>query len=153
AGSKVSPGSAGGITVEEFAGPHPSGTSGFHIHTLAPASRARVVWYLNYQDVIAVGPLFATGQLDVARVLALSAPTVNDPRLLRTRQGAYIDELVDGQLKAVENRVISGSVLSGRAAMGELHGYLGRYDLQVSALAEDRERVLFGWMTLGKDAF
>ena len=153
AGSKVSAGSAQGITVEEFAGPHPSGTSGYHIHTLAPAGRERTVWYLNYQDAVAIGRLFGTGRIDVERVIAFSGPSVVNPRLLRTRQGAFTEQICEGQLKEGENRIISGSVLSGRKAMGELHGFLGRYDLQISALAEDRERVLFGWMTLGKDAY
>jgi Na+-transporting NADH:ubiquinone oxidoreductase subunit A len=33
-------------------------------------------------------------------------------------------------------RVVSGSVLDGRTAAGEVHGYLGRHHLQVSVLAE-----------------
>ena len=44
-----------------------------------------------------------------------------------------------------ENRVISGSVLSGRTAEGPL-AFLGRYHLQISVLAEGRQRELFGWM-------
>ena len=158
-GSSVNAAGVDGITVEEFAGPHPSGTAGLHIHTLAPVSRERIAWYLGYQDVVAIGRLFATGKLDVERVVSLSGPTVTDPRVITTRLGAAIDPIVEGELQAtkndkeVESRVISGSVLSGRTAMGELHGYLGRYALQISALAEDRERVLLGWMTPGKDAF
>ena len=41
------------VSVERFSGPHPAGTSGFHIHVLAPVSRARTVWTLGYQDAIA----------------------------------------------------------------------------------------------------
>jgi Na+-transporting NADH:ubiquinone oxidoreductase subunit A len=37
--------------------------------------------------------------------------------------------------------------------MGDVHGYLGRYHLQISALREDRERVLFGWMKPGGDMY
>lgn len=152
-GSTVNAAGIDGITVEEFRGPHPAGTAGLHIHTLAPASRERTVWYLGYQDIVAIGHLFDNGTLDVERVVSLSGPTVNDPRVLRTRSGAAIDPIVEGQLADVENRVISGSVLSGRKAMGEVEGFLGRYANQISALAEDRERVLFGWLTPGKEAF
>jgi Na+-transporting NADH:ubiquinone oxidoreductase subunit A len=50
-------------------------------------------------------------------------------------------------------RIVSGSVLDGRTAQGEVHGYLGRYHLQVSALAEATERELFGWIMPGFDKF
>ena len=57
------------------------------------------------------------------------------PRLLRTRLGASLDALTRGERKPGEQRVISGSVLDGRTAAGEVHGYLGRHHLQVSAAA------------------
>lgn len=149
AGSKVSTGKHAKVSVEEFHGPHPSGTVGVHIHTLDPVSRAKTVWHVGYQDVVAFGRLFATGKLDVERVLSFAGPTVDKPRLLRTRLGACIDEIVAGGLQDVENRVISGSVLSGRTAMGDIHGFLGRYHNQISALEEGRKRELFGWLKPG----
>ncbi len=152
-GGKVPTPKIATLEVHEFAGPHPAGTVGLHIHTIDPVDRNKIVWHLGYQDVIAIGRLFATGKLDVERVVSLAGPTVSKPRLLATRAGACIDEIVAGQLAAVENRVISGSVLSGRTAMGEVHGYLGRYHLQISALREGREREFLGWMTLGIDRF
>lgn len=139
--------------VHEFAGPHPAGTVGLHIHLVDPVDRHKIVWHLHYQDVIAIGRLFASGQLDVERVVSLAGPTVVKPRLLQTRMGACLDEIVAGELQKVENRVVSGSVLSGRTAMGELHGYLGRYHLQVSALREGRERVFLGWLDPGTNLY
>ena len=114
-----------------------------------PVSRLRSVWNVGYQDVIAIGKLFGEGVLDVERIISLAGPTVKNPRLLRTRMGVSLAELTEGQLVECENRVISGSVLSGRTAMGDETGYLGRYHLQVTALAEGRERELFGWLGLG----
>jgi Na+-transporting NADH:ubiquinone oxidoreductase subunit A len=49
-------------------------------------------------------------------------------------------------------RIISGSVLSGRA-MDAPNNYLGRYHLQVSALVEGREREFLGWQKPGFDKF
>ncbi len=152
-GGKVPTPKLGNLDVEEFAGPHPAGTVGLHIHTVDPVDRNKIVWHLGYQDVIAIGRLFATGKLDVERVVSLAGPTVEKPRLLKTRMGACLDELVVGELQAVENRVVSGSVLSGRTAMGEQLGYLGRYHLQVSALREGREREFLGWLKPGADMF
>jgi Na+-transporting NADH:ubiquinone oxidoreductase subunit A len=125
---------------------------GTHIHFLDPASRKNTVWYINYQDVMAIGSLFVTGRLDQRRVISLAGPAVNDPRLIRTRIGANIDELVDGELAEGENRVVSGSVLSGHTAHGML-AFLGRYSLQISALAEGGQRELFGWYMPWFDKF
>ncbi len=145
--------SAGDFELESFSGPHPAGTAGIHIHRLAPVSRARTVWWIGYQDVLAVGKLFGSGSLEVERVISLAGPAVTRPRLVRTRVGAYLDDLVAGELVEGENRVISGSVLYGRTAMGEVHGYLGRYHNQVTALAEGREREFLGWLAPGFGKF
>jgi len=138
---------------EEFEGPHPAGTAGFHIHTLHPAGRQHEVWWIGYQEVTAIGKLFATGGLDLERVIALAGPSVTTPRLLRTRVGARLDELLHGELADGELRVISGSVLTGRQAEGDVHGYLGRRHTQISALPEGRHREFLGWMGPGFSKF
>ncbi|MGX2956144.1 Na(+)-translocating NADH-quinone reductase subunit A [Ursidibacter arcticus] len=131
------------VKVTAFAGPHPAGLSGTHIHFIDPVSLNKQVWYLNYQDVIAIGKLFTTGELYTDRVVALAGPQVEKPRLVRTRLGAKLSELTANELKSGENRVISGSVLSGAKAVG-VHDYLGRYALQVSVIAEGRDQEFFG---------
>ena len=142
------------IRHEVFDGVHPAGTVGVHIHTLDPVDRGKVVWHIGVQDVIATGRLFETGVLDVSRVVALGGPPVARPRLLRTRIGAATETLVNGEVDAeAGHRVISGSVLSGRAATGDVHGYLGRYHQQVSVLAEGRDREFLGWLGPGLGTF
>ncbi len=145
--------SGGPFRHERFSGPHPSGTVGYHIHTLDPVDRNKEVWHLGYQDVIAIGKLFHTGELSVRRVISLAGPPVKSPRLLETRLGASVDDLVEGEHSADEARVISGDVFSGRAAAGERLGYLGRYSNQISVLAEDREREFLGWLGPGGNKF
>ena len=144
--------SNGKVQTAEFDGPHPAGLPGTHIHFLAPVGVGKTVWHINYQDVIAVGKLFSTGKLWVERVVALGGPVIDKPRLLRTRLGARISDLVAGETATGENRIISGSVLSGRVAAGPFD-FLGRYHLQVSALAEGREREFLGWQKPGFDKF
>ena len=136
------------VKVERFAGPHPAGLPGTHIHFLDPVDAHKFVWQINYQDVIAVGKLFATGQLWAERVVALGGPVVEQPRLLRTRLGACLDELTAGELKPGKNRVISGSVFGGRTARGAF-AYLGRYHLQVSCLQEGDQREFMHYLRAG----
>ncbi len=139
-----------GVTRQEFSGPHPAGLVGTHIHFLDPVGASKTVWHIGYQDVIAVGRLFADGRLPVERVIALGGPCAQRPRLLRTRLGACLSELTDGSLAPGEVRLLSGSVLGGRKAHGEL-GYLGRYHHQVTALAEGAERRFMRYLSPGRE--
>ncbi len=143
---------AGNIQTEMFAGPHPAGLSGTHMHFLLPASEKRTVWSVNYQDVMAIGRLFLTGSLNTERVISFAGPAVESPSLVRTQMGADLLELTAGKLIPGTNRVISGSILSGRSADGA-EGYLGRYHLQVSALAEGNDRAFMGWLSPGANRF
>ncbi len=136
------------VQPHEFAGPHPAGLAGTHIHFLDPVSAGKSVWQIGYQDVIAIGALFSRGQLDVTRVVALGGPVVDKPRLLRTRLGASLEELTAGELQAGSNRIISGSVLGGRTSRGAF-AFLGRYHVQVSCLHEGRERELLHYLRAG----
>ncbi|MFK7864108.1 MAG: Na(+)-translocating NADH-quinone reductase subunit A [Pseudohongiellaceae bacterium] len=137
-----------GVKVTQFQGPHPAGLPGTHIHTLEPAGPNKPIWTINYQDVIAIGRLFTSGRLNTERVLSLGGPQVVEPRLVKTRVGASLDELLAGELVGNETRIVSGSVLGGRKAEG-VEAFLGRYHLQVTALREGRERPLLGYLSLG----
>lgn len=140
------------VTYNEFSGPHPAGLVGTHIHFLEPVSLNKTVWHVGYQDVIAIGKLFTHGELWTDRIVALAGPQVQQPVLLRTRLGANLSELTAGRLKEGDNRIISGSVLSG-TAFSATHGYLGRFHQQVSVIREGREKELFGWVMPGRDKY
>ena len=66
--------------TESFAGIHPAGLVGTHIHHLMPQSTTRQAWHLGYQDVIAIGQLFLTGELHCERIISLAGPLVKSPR-------------------------------------------------------------------------
>ncbi len=134
--------------MAQFDGPHPAGLAGTHVHFLEGVSAQKTVWTIGYQDVIAIGRLFLDGRLYTERVVALSGPQVENPRLLRTRLGADLQALCAGQLKNGDNRIISGSVLGGRQVQGGT-AYLGRYHNQVSVLLEGRHREFMGWFSPG----
>lgn len=136
------------IETAEFAGLHPAGLVGTHIHFLDPVSATKTIWHLNYQDLIAIGKLFTSGKLYVERIVSLAGPVVKTPRLIRTRLGANIEDLVRDELELVACRVISGSILSGRRAAG-WGNFLGRYHQQVSVLQEGGDRHFLGWLSPG----
>jgi Na+-transporting NADH:ubiquinone oxidoreductase subunit A len=147
AGADIATGDAS-VEVTEFHGVHPAGLVGTHIHHLDAVGQNKKVWHVGYQDVLAIGSLFTTGELDNRKVISLGGPEAKNPRLVRTLLGADISELTADEANVGEMRVLSGSVLQGNHAHG-VHGYLGRFHNQVSILREGREKELFGWIKPG----
>jgi Na+-transporting NADH:ubiquinone oxidoreductase subunit A len=112
-----------------------------------------VVWSINYQDVIDIARLFETGELPVDRVVAIGGPKATKPRLVRTRIGASLPELLEGEVATdCEVRTISGSVFGGRRADGPC-AYLGRFANQISLLEEGNKREFMGWLSPGTNKF
>ncbi|MFV0491848.1 MAG: Na(+)-translocating NADH-quinone reductase subunit A [Pseudorhodobacter sp.] len=135
-----------GVDPVSFSGPHPAGLPGTHMHFLDPPSATRTVWTIWYQDIIAIGRMLTTGHVDGERVIALSGPLCSNPRLIRTVSGASMVELTAGEIDtSVPARLISGSVLSGRAGAG-VEAYLGRYARQITVIEEDHKQIPLGWI-------
>ncbi len=147
-----------GVQLADFAGKHPAGTVGYHMHVLSPVSRTRVAWHIGAQDVIRIGHLVQHGRLDPTQVVALGGPPFREPRLVRTRLGASIAELTRDELAPtpadqLAPRIISGSVLTGRQATDPVFSFLGRFHQQVSAVPEVRKREFLGWLGLRAPRF
>ena len=139
---------------QSFSGPHPAGLVGTHIHFLSPVSAMSAVWHVGYQDVIAIGHCFRTGELLTDRVVALAGPPLENPRLVRTHLGASLTQLLagGGEVDLNKIRVISGSILAGRQAVAPVE-FLGRYHNQISCLAEGGAREFLGWLKPGENKF
>jgi len=140
------------VELAHFSGPHPAGLVGTHIHFLSPVNAERTVWHIGYQDVIAISKLFSSGQLWTDRVVALSGPMVKQPRLIKTRLGARVSQIANGELDEGKVRLISGSILNGQRAADAV-GYLRRYDNQITVLPQDQSRDLFGWVSPGPNKY
>jgi Na+-transporting NADH:ubiquinone oxidoreductase subunit A len=153
AGATVPGGDVEGVEAVAFSGPHPAGLAGTHMHFLEPPSAKKTVWTIGYQDVIAIGRLMATGRIDSERVVSLGGPRYREPRLVRTVAGASLDDLVRDDVDAsVPLRVVSGSILSGRAGV-DAEAYLGRYHRQVTVIEEDRTQIPLGWVRPLRDKY
>ena len=136
------------VALAEFDGPHPAGLPGTHIHCLAPVGPERTAWHVGYAEVLALGRLLVSGRPCVERIVALAGPAIARPRLVRTRIGASTEDLVRGSCRETASRVVSGSVLSGRDAVGA-GAYLGRLHTQVCALVEARAKESRPWLAPG----
>ena len=141
------------VVHHEFSGPHPAGLVGTHIHLVDPVvNPKKTVWYLGYQDVIAMGTLLLTGRVWTDRYVSLGGTHVKRPRILQTRLGAATNPLLEGELFEGENRIISGSVIYGREAKGA-YGFLSRFQNILSVIKEDRSREFQGFLSPGLNKF
>ncbi len=146
----------GQIRIEQFKGPHPAGNSGTHIHYLSPVGRNKTAWQIHYQDLIAWGHLFKTGQLMTTRVVSIAGPLCKKPALWKVPLGGCLSEIVSGEIADPKTplRMVSGPVLSGRRSPAKgPFDYLGRAHLQICLLQEGREREFLGWHAPGFDKF
>lgn len=145
-GEPLPGGDLAGVEAATFTGPHPAGLAGTHMHFLEPPRTDKIVWTIGYQDVIVIGRLLLTGHYDASCVISLAGPVCADPRLVRTFAGASMLDLAADDLPAdLPVRIISGSVLSGRAGAGPT-AYLGRYARQITLIEEDRKQIPLGWI-------
>ena len=136
------------VSRHDFAGPHPAGLPGTHVHFLMGVSSQRIAWTIGYQDVIAVGRLFLDGALYTDRIISIAGPAASKPRLVLSRLGADLQALVAGEQEGDDARLISGSVLGGRGVQSDT-AYLGRYHSQVSLVKEGKDRAFMGWLSPG----
>ena len=146
-------GTAKGIEVHKFSGPHPAGNVGVHIHHVDPIGKGQVVWTVNPYGVVQIGRLFLDGIYDGSKLIALTGSEVKEPQYYRTYQGACIDKLVANTLRNDHVRYISGNVLTGDKIPAD--GYLGFYDHQITVIPEGDYYEFLGWMkpTMNKLSF
>lgn len=135
---------ATGVEKHWFDGPHPSGTVGVQIHNIDPIAKGETAWYINPMDVVAVGRLFADGQYNTARKIAVAGPEVKKPAYFDTYLGANIENLVKDNLKMDHVRFISGNPLTGKQITAT--GYVSYFDSVVSVIEEGDFYEMFGWI-------
>jgi Na+-transporting NADH:ubiquinone oxidoreductase subunit A len=140
-----------GVEISTFSGPHPAGNTGVHIHHIDPVNKGEKVWYVNLQDVVAIGNLFIEGIYRPERIIALTGSEVVKPQYYKTLSGSSVDPLVTGNVTQGNLRYISGNVLTGTKIPAD--GYLGYYDSQVTVIPEGNHYEFFGWVMPGAKKF
>lgn len=140
------------VQINKIAGPHPAGNVGTQIHHIDPINKGDIVWYINPQDVIIIGKLFNEGKFDATRIFALTGSQIETPKYYKTIVGTSIKNSInEACLKKGENRIISGSILSGSQIPSD--GFLGFYDSQITIIPEGNEYEFMGWLAPGLHKF
>ncbi|MCX6333450.1 MAG: Na(+)-translocating NADH-quinone reductase subunit A [Bacteroidia bacterium] len=142
---------ASGVEISMFTGPHPAGNVGVHIHHLDPINKGEKVWFVNLQDVVAIGTLFLEGIYMPQRIIALTGSEVVHPQYYKIISGSSVIPLVTDNVKQGNLRYISGNVLTGTKISHD--GYLGYYDSQITVIPEGDYYEFFGWAAPGAKKF
>src|SRR4030043_306392 len=140
-----------GVEISYFSGPHPAGNVGVHIHHLDPVNKGEVVWYINLQDVIAIGRLFSEGIYKPERIVAFTGAEVIHPQYYKMLSGGAVTLMVKDNVKSGNLRYISGNVLTGTKVTSD--GFLGYYDSQVTVIPEGDYYEFFGWAAPGANKY
>lgn len=140
-----------GAKVTAFEGKHPAGCVGVQINHVSPINAGEKVLTIQVQEVVAIGKIFAEGQLDFSRVIVVSGSEVSKPAYYRSYVGAQVKPYLAGNVASDNVRVISGNVLTGSKIDAE--GFLGYYDSQVTVIPEGNKPEFFGWITPGLNKF
>jgi Na+-transporting NADH:ubiquinone oxidoreductase subunit A len=135
---------AKGVEQNTFTGPHPAGNVGIQIHHIDPINKGERAWAVNAQAVAMIGRFLLSGKVDMSKTIALAGSEVEKPKYYTTMVGASMSSILDGKIKAGDNRIISGNVLSGSQVTAD--GYLGFYSDVVTIIPEGREPQFMGWI-------
>lgn len=128
------------VRFASFAGKHPAGLPGMHLDRLELSGKP--IWQIDYQDVIAIGHLFQTGQCSNDRVVSVAGPMAKNPRLIQTQRGACLDDLLCNERSTGPTFALAGSILTGRRAR-----FLGHRDTQVCLLPAPPQKQKPNWFS------
>ncbi|MBP1667603.1 MAG: NADH:ubiquinone oxidoreductase, Na(+)-translocating, subunit, partial [Bacteroidetes bacterium] len=125
----------------------PAGNVGVHIHHIDPINKGEKVWFINLQDITAIGRLFLEGVYKPNIIIALTGSEVIHPQYYKMLSGGAVNSVARENVKPGNVRYISGNVLTGsKISPG---GYLGYYDSQVTVIPEGDYFEFFGWAAPG----
>jgi Na+-transporting NADH:ubiquinone oxidoreductase subunit A len=121
-----------GLKQVAFGLDHSDRFVGTHVRKIAPASTDAPVWYVNWQDVVAIGHFARTGVVPHNRLLCLRGASSYRPVLIRTPVGTPISAITAGSgAPALPSgtAMITGDPLQLKGAVA-----VGRYDDRLSVV-------------------
>ena len=132
--------------VTVFDGPAPAGNVGVHINHISPINKGEVVWTLGAEEVIFVGRLMLTGQVDFTRTIALAGSEVKAPAYYQVKVGQKLNSLLDGKANLQGSRIINGNVMTGMKTTAD--AYLAAHATEVNVIPEgDHADEFLGWIS------
>jgi len=135
-----------GVDKLPIDGPHPAGNVSVQIHNHSPLNMGEKVWEVRPEDVANIGKLFSNGVFSAQRTIAVAGQSVLQPKYVKSIIGSHLSSLfeISGIDNTLQNRVINGDVLTGKAVA--LDGYLDYFNNLVTVIPEGNQYRMFGWL-------
>lgn len=143
------------VEVQQFRGAHPTGCVGVQINNIAPINKDEIIWTIDAQAVAIIGRFFATGKVDMTKIISLAGSEVSKPHYVKTIYGASIKSIVGNEIKQQSEggrvRIINGNVLTGTSTPDS--GFLSFYNNIITVIPEGDHSAFLGWITPRCDKF
>lgn len=133
-----------GVEIHKGKGVHPVGLVSTQIAKIQPINKGEKIWTVQIEDVVIIGELFLTGKFNAQRIIALTGTGFANPSYVKAKIGAQMGDIVAGNLKKGNYRIISGDVFTGDKKLQE--NPLGYYHTLVTSIPEGDDYRMFGWM-------
>jgi len=135
-----------GVDKLPIDGPHPAGNVSVQIHNHSPLNMGEKVWEVRPEDVVNIGKLFSNRVFSAQRTIAVAGQSVLQPKYVKSIIGSHLSSLfeISGIDNTLQNRVINGDVLTGKAVA--LDGYLDYFNNLVTVIPEGNQYRMFGWL-------
>lgn len=114
--------------------PRRSGLVGSYVARWRPVFHEGQVVTIGAQETTDLGAFLLDGRLRTERLVAVGGPHAVRPGLLRTRRGASLTDLLAGEARASDTRIVTGWPTT-RDAVTETTAFLGAFDAEVALLA------------------
>ncbi len=136
-----------GVERHTISGPHPAGNVSIQIYYIDRLRSGEIVWYIDPYEVARIGQLLKTGRYPHETIMAVSGSAIDERKYVKTFTGAALASFLPENLDDIQNRVISGDVLSGTVTNYE--GYIGYYDHTITVIPEVQGKRRLGWLSPG----
>ncbi len=136
-------------TVNTFSTMHPAGCVGIQIANTQPIAKGEIIWTVDAQAILFIGRLFASGKVDMRKIIAVSGSEVKKPQYHKVIVGAEISSFLPASNIKEQDanssvRVIDGNVLTGKTS--SLANHLGYYKNVVTVIPEGDKHEFMGWI-------
>ncbi len=133
------------VDVYAFKGAHPAGNVGVQINHIKPVNKGEIVWTIDPEAVIFIGRLFNLGHIEMTRIITVAGEKIENPAYMKVTLGSQLADILKGNLKEGNVRVINGNVLTGNKVVVE--DYLNAFANTVNAIPEgDDVNEFMGWI-------
>jgi len=136
-----------GFITHRTIGSHPANDPGVLLYHTKKSAAENRTWFIDGQDLLLIAALLKTGRYPTERTVVVAGSRAPEKKHLRTRLGAPLADLIKGDIRKADSRLIAGGVLTGYSTEPEM--YLGFYETALALVPTGDEREFLAFVRPG----